>query len=162
MAATSAIKPSPAAKAYRNTGSYGTPTWTAMGLVKDVTLSLPWDMVEAGARETRSKLYCKARVDPGVQMTMRADDADAAFVAVADAAMSPTTLLDLMFLDAAITVEGARGMRAEWNISLSGQPQEIDGTAIYDTFDLKPGWSSNGYPKWVTMGAASAPTFTAF
>lgn len=158
MAATSAVKVSVNAKAYRNSGTYGSPTWAAMGLVKDVTPSMPWDMVEAGARETKAKLYAKARADLSVSMTMRADDADTAFNAVADAAVSQTTLLDIMFLDAPITAEGARGFRAHWNINLSGQPQEIDGS-IYDNFDCKPGWHADGFPKTVVMGAASVPTF---
>lgn len=160
MAATSAVKVGVNAKAYRNTGTYGSPTYTAMGLVRNVTFSMPWDMVEAGARETKAKLYAKARTDITVSFDMRADDADAGFNAVADAAVSQTTLVDIMFLDAPITVEGARGIRAEWNINLTGQPQEIDGS-IYDSFDAKPAWSSNGYPKTVVMGASSAPTFTA-
>lgn len=157
--AASAVKTGVGGKAYRNTASYVTPTWVAMNLVRSVTPSIPWDMVEAGSRETRAKLYAKARADLGVQFDMRADDADTAFNAVADAACSPTTLLDLMFLDAAITVEGARGFRAQWNINLTGQPQEIDGV-IYDQFEAKPGWTSDGYPKTVVMGASSTPTFT--
>lgn len=159
MAAASSVKVGVAGKAYRNAGTYGSPTWTVMGLVKDVTPSMPWDMVEAGARETRAKIYAKARADLGVSMVMRADDADTGFNAVADAAMSPTAVLDIMFLDAAITFEGARGFRAEWLINLTGQPQEIDGS-IYDSFDCKPAWTSNGYPSTVKMGATSAPTFT--
>ena len=159
MAAASAVKVGVAGVVYRNTGTYVTPTWGGMGLVKDVTPSMPWDMVEAGARETRAKLYAKARADLSVSMTMRADDADTAFNAIANASLSPTTLVDLMFLDAAISVEGARGFRAEWLINMTGQPQEIDGS-IYDSFDCKPGWSSSGYPKTVVMGASSAPTFT--
>lgn len=159
MSATSAVKPGVNGVAYRNTGTYNSPTWTAAKLFKDVTPSMPWDMVEAGARETKAKLYGKTRADLGVQGTMRADDADTAFNAIADAAMSQTTLLDMMFLDAPITTEGARGFRAEWNVNLTQQGQEIDGI-IYDTFEFKPGWSSNGYPKTVKMGASSTPTFT--
>lgn len=160
MAAASAVKPGAAARGYRNTGTYGSPTWTAVNLIKDVTFALPWDMVEAGARETRSKLYMKARVDPMITVVARADDADTGFNALADAACSPTSKPDMMFLDAAITVEGARGIRAQWNVSLTGQPQEIDGS-VYDTFELKPAWSSDGYPSTVVMGATSTPTFTA-
>ena len=160
MAATSAVKVGVRGVGYRNTGSYGSPTWTAMALIQNVTPSMPWDMVEAGSRETRAKLYVKTRADLGVQFTMRADDADTAFNAVADAALSPTTLLDLMFLDAPITTEGARGFRAHWNINLTGQPQEIDGS-IYDQFDAKPGLSSAGHPSTVVMGASSTPSFTA-
>lgn len=159
-AASTAAKVGVRAKAYRNTGTYGSPTWTAMGLVKDVTPSMPWDMVESGARETNAKLYAKARADLGVSMTMRADDADAAFNAVADTSMSQTAVLDILFLNAPITVEGCRGFRAEWLINMTGEPQEIDGS-IYDSFDCKPTWTSNGFPKTVVMGASSAPTFNA-
>ena len=159
MAATSAVKPGIGGRVYRNTATYGSPTWTAQQSVKDCTPSIPWDMQEAGSRETRAKLYAKTRADLGVQLVMRADDAATDFNAFADAAVSPTAVLDLLILDGLISVEGVRGFRAEWNVSLSGQPQEIDGV-IYDTFDLKPAWSSNGYPRTVVMGAASAPTFT--
>jgi hypothetical protein len=131
-----------------------------MALVRSVTPSMPWDMVEAGSRATRAKLYAKARADLGVRFEMRADDADAAFAAVADAACSPTTVLDILFLDGAITVEGVRGFRAEWLINLTGQPQEIDGS-IYDQFEAKPAWTANGYPSTVVMGASSTPTITA-
>lgn len=160
MAAVSAIKVGVRARAYRNTGSYGSPTWTAMNLIKDVTPSMPWDWVEAGARETNAKLYAKARADLGVSFTMRADDADTGYNAVADAACSQTTVMDILFLNAAITVEGCRGFRAEWLINLTSEGQEIDGS-IYDQFEAKPTWTSNGYPKTVVMGSGSTPSFTA-
>lgn len=160
MAAASEVKVGVRARAYRNTGTYGSPTWVAMGLVKDVTPSMPWDWVEAGARETNAKLYAKARADLGVQFTMRADDLDAAYNAVADAAASQTATIDIMFLNAAITKEGCRGFRTEWLINLTGEPQEIDGS-IYDQFEAKPTWTANGFPKTVVMGATSTPTFNA-
>jgi hypothetical protein len=159
-AASTAAKVGVRAKAYRNTGTYGSPTWAAMGLVKDATPSMPWDWVESGARETNAKLYAKARADLGVSFTMRADDADTAYNAIADAAMSQTAVVDILFLNAAITVEGCRGFRSEWLINLTGEPQEIDGS-IYDSFDAKPTWTSNGFPKTVVMGASSTPTLTA-
>jgi len=158
--ATSAVKPGVGGRLYRNTGNYGTPAWTAVNLVKDVTPGIPWDMVEAGSRETRAKLYAKTRADLGAQVVCRADDADAGFNALADAAVSPTSLPDILILDSAITTEGARGFRFHANVNLTSQPQEID-NVIYNTFDLKPGWSSEGVPKTVVMGASSTPTFTA-
>lgn len=158
--AAGAVKPGAAGRVYRNSGSYGSPTWVAVNLVKDATPSMPWDMVEAGARETRAKLYAKARADLSVQLVVRADDADTGFNALADAAVSPTTLLDLLVLDGLISVEGVRGFRAHWNVNLTGQPQDID-NVIYDTFELKPGWNSAGYPSTVIMGATSTPAFTA-
>ena len=59
-----------------------------------------------------------------------------------------------------ISVEGVHGFRAHFNVNLTGQPQEAD-RIIYDEFELKPGWSSDGDPSTVIMGASSTPAFTA-
>lgn len=161
MAATSAIKPGIAAGAYRNTGSYGTPTWTESTLIRDVQPAFSWDMVDASSRATRAKLYGKTQVDLAIQLVVRADDADTAYQAFVDASFSSTTSIDMMILDGDIATEGARGVRAHWLFSLSGQPQGA-GDIVYSTFDIKPTFSSDGVPKSVTMGASSAPTFTSF
>lgn len=158
--AASAVKPGIGGRVYRNTGSYGSPSWTAQNLVKDVTFTMPWDMVEAGARETRAKLFMKARTDITFSVVMRADDAAADYNAFSDAACSPTAVMDLLILDGLISVEGTRGVRAEFLANNDGQPQEADGS-IYTTFTLKPTWTSNGYPSTVEMGASSTPTLTA-
>lgn len=159
-AGTGGVKPGAGGRVYRNTGTYGSPTWTAQNFVKDCTPAMPWDMAEAGARETRAKLYGKTRADLGAQITMRADNLDAGYLAFIDAAFSPTTTLDLLILDGLISAEAVRGFRFHALVNLTGQPQEID-TNIYDSFDLKPGYSTEGFPSTVVMGAASAPTFTA-
>lgn len=159
--AAAGVKAGIAAKAYRNTGTYGSPTWTAADLVRDVQPAFPWDMVDASSRATRAKLYGKTQIDLAIQLVVRADDADTAYQAFVDAAFSPTTLIDMMILDGPVTAEGARGVRAHFNFSLSGQPQDA-GSIVYSTFDIKPGYSTDGVPKSVSMGAASAPTFTSF
>lgn len=160
MAATSANKPGIGGRRYRNTGTYGSPTWGAQNNDKDVTVSLPWDYVEAGSRATRAKLYMKARADMQAQVVARADDADAGSLAIYQAAFSPTAVLDCLILNGLISIEGVYGFRAEFLVSLTGEPQEADGS-IYDTFELKPTFTLNGVPSTVVMGAASAPTITA-
>lgn len=159
MAAASAMKPGIGGRRYRNTGTYGSPSWTAQLLDLDVTASMPWDYVEAGSRETRAKLYMKARADMSIQVKSRADDADAGALAILAAAMSPTSVLDCLVLNGLISVEGVSGFRAEFLVSLTGEPQEADGS-IYDTYELKPTWTLNGFPKTVVMGSGSTPTFT--
>jgi len=158
--ATSGVKTGIGGRAYRNTGTYGTPVWTAANIVRDATVTPPWDYGDASARFTRAKQYGKTQMDLGIQLVCRADDADAGYGAFVDAAVSPTTLLDMLILDGAITTEGCRGFRAHWLFSISGQPQAA-GDVIYSTFDLKPGVDPGGnVPQSVVMGAASAPTFT--
>lgn len=159
MAASSAVKRGIDAGAYRNTGTYGSPTWTEMTLVRDVQQAMPWDMGDASSRASRAKLYEKTQIDLAPQITMRADDADAAYVAMYAAAFSPTTKLDLMILDGDIATEGAMGLRAQWNINFTSQGQAA-GDIVYTNFDCKPAWTSDGVPKIVIMGASSAPAFT--
>lgn len=161
MAATAGVKVGANSRVYANTGTYGSPTWTSIGLLKDDQEATPWDMVEAGAKETKAKLFAKTRIDIAQTLIVRADDADTRYNALADAAESQTTVVDLLVLDGPITAEGARGYRAEFLVNKTGKPRDIDGV-IYVTFELKPAWTSNGYPKFVVMGASSAPTMTAF
>lgn len=159
--AASATKPGIACVAYRNTGTYGSPTWSAATNIRDVQPAFPWDLVDASSRATRAKLYGKTQIDVGFQAVVRADDADSAYGAFVDAAFSPTTVIDMMILDGPIATEGVRGIRAHFLFSLSGQPQGA-GDMVYSTFDLKPGFSTAGVPSSVVMGASSTPAFTAF
>jgi len=159
MAATAGVKTGIGAVLYYNTASFGTPTWAAIGLVKDVNPSLPWEKAEAGARYTRAKVFVKTRAEISIDATVRADNADAAYVLMKDASLSPTTTMDFLCLDGKITDEGAHGYRAECLLECTGAPQEIDG-AIYDTFHLIPAVTANGAPATVKMGAASTPTLT--
>jgi hypothetical protein len=160
MAAVSKVKAGIAAKAYVNTGSYGTPVWAAADCVADAQPAFPWDFGDASSRATRAKLYGKTQIDLSCQLVCRADDADATYQDFVDAAFDDETALDMLILDGAITDEGARGVRAHYLFSLSSQPQGR-GDLVYSTFDIKPSYSTEGAPKSVVMGAASAPTFTA-
>ena len=161
MAATSSVKPGIAAKVYRNTGTYGSPTWTAMNLARSVNDNSKWDTADASSREGRARLYAKTQVDLPHDIEMRADNADTGYVAMYAAWASATAVVDLLILDGPITDEGAMGIRAEFIVC--GRPQNQGaGDVIYTTFPLMPTWTSNGVPKSVVMGAASAPGFTSF
>lgn len=161
MAEASAVKVAILAAVYRNAGTYGTPTWTFIGLVRDVTPSMKWNRSDASARQTKAVLQAKTQMAISGQIVVRADDADAGYQALFDAAMATSaSALDLMILDGLITVEGAKGVRAHMNLDFV-QNQSI-GEVIYTTFDYDPAWHADGYPSKVEMGAASAATFTAF
>lgn len=161
MAAVAGVKVGIEGAVYRNTGTYGSPTWTEVTLVRDVDPKFPWDMGDASSRETRAKLYAKTMIDIAVSLTVRADDANTGYQALFDAAMSPTTVLDMLVLDGPLTAEGSMGVRSHFNASETGQSQGAS-DVIYTTFELKPGWSSEGYPSKIEVGSASALTATAF
>ena len=160
MAAATQIMPGIAAGCYKNSGSYGSPTWANQPLIRSVSPAFPWDFADAPSRATPIKIYGKVAVDLAIQVMMRADPADATYAAWVDAHWSRTAVLDLLILNALISVEGARGLRGEFLVSLSGEPQEIEGT-LFSTFDIKPTITPNGLPKSVVIGASSTPTFTA-
>lgn len=161
MSAASAIQPAIAAGVYRNTGSYGSPTWVEITLVRDVTPSEQWAYGDASVRASKAKLYGKTQIDLTGTITCRADPADAGYQALFDAAVGVSSAApDLMILDGDITTEGARGVRLHANLSKK-QNQAI-GEIVYTDFDYNPAWNSAGYPSSVVMGATSTPAFTAW
>lgn len=159
MAAVTALMPGCAAAVYRNTGTFGSPTWTAQILIKDVKRSGGWVFPEASSRETPIKLYSKALLDLPYQVVMRADPAAQEYGDWLARHFSRTNVFDLMILNGLITVEGAKGIRGEFLLSLTDEGHEIEGM-IYSTFELRPTLTANGYPTVVTMGASSTPAFT--
>ena len=166
MAAAFGIKIGPKCVAYRNTAvstPYASPTWTAINNVRDASVAIPWDLVEASIRDTRVKLYHPTQIDFAVSLTVRCDDADAGYQALLAAAQEGTTI-DMMILDGPVTTEGSAGVRSYFHVSLTGQPQGI-GDVLYATFDLKPGFGLDGSaapakPKYAVAGASSAMTYS--
>lgn len=162
MAATAGPKSGIDGAVYRNTGSYATPVWAEIDQIRDVTPGQGWDMGDASVRATRAKLYHKTQQDIAPQVVCRADDADAGYQALYDAAVHPTLTLDLLVLDGPLTREGSSGFRADFLVNASGGPTQGAGDVQYTTFDLRPGFAAAGqFPKIVDVGAASATTFTA-
>lgn len=161
MAETSAVQVGIAAAVYRNAGSYGSPTWTEITLIKSVTPNVKWTRSDASIRATKALLQAKTQVAITGSIECRADPADAGYQALFTAAMQDSTgAPDLLILDGDIATEGVKGIRAHMNLDFA-QNHSIDGV-IYTTFDYDPAWNSAGYPSFVEMGATSTPTITAF
>ena len=161
MGETSQVMPGIKAAVYRNTGTYGSPTWTLIGLVRNVTPSAKWKKSDASARQTRAELQEKTQIGITGQIEVRADPADADYQALFDAAMGDSTdAIDLMILNGLLAVEGAKGVRLHANLDFA-ENHAIDGV-IYTMFDYDPAWNADGYPSKVEVGATSTPTFTAY
>ena len=162
--ATPGVKLGIKAVMYRNTGTYGSPSWSAMNSIRDVTVTCPWDMVEAITRGSRTKLYAKTLMDLGFSAMVRKDDVSADAVALLAEAMDDT-VIDYLVLDGPITVAGSTGFRAHLLVNLSSEDQGA-GAVIYDSYEFKPGFASNDdgstlyTPKYVVIGESSAITAT--
>lgn len=161
MAETAAVMPGILGKVYRNAGTYGSPTWTAITLVRNVSTSAKWNRGDSSIRGTRAVLQEKTQVAVSGSIECRADPADAGYQALFDAAVgSSTAALDLLILNGPVSQEGAKGVRAHMNLDFE-EDHNVDGV-IYTRFAFDPAWHSAGYPSYVEMGAASSPTITAW
>ena len=167
MAAVNALMPGCAAGLYLNSATgnsaFNTPTWGEVTLVKDVDPTAAWDFAEARSRATPLKLFAKTGVDLTTKIVMRADPEDAdfqAFVGFAETRAGVNAVVDLLILDAKNTVPGAVGQRGPFLLSISEEPQEIDGM-IYYTFDAKPTMDTYGnVPEWAFVAGNGTLTYT--
>lgn len=151
MPATSEIMAGCAAGLYKNTGTYGTPVWVEITIVKDVKPAFPWDFAEALSRETPVKLYAKTQVDVPLQVVMRADPASVDYALWVEVAGERATYMDLLVLNTKIGVIGGCGVRGPYLLSLTEEPETINET-IYSTFDLKPTLDVAGHvPVWALV-----------
>ena len=97
------------AKLYRNTGTYGSPTWVEMTNVKDLTLNL-----EAGEADvtTRGNAGWRATLaalkDASIEFEMVWDTADAAFTAIKDAFFGGTSV-EFAVMDGDVATPARRG-----------------------------------------------------
>lgn len=162
-AAVDATKAGITCRVYRNTGTYGSPTWAAVNCIRDATPNFPWLMADSSDRQSRAALEDKTQMKISVQVVAKATNADAGYQSLWDASQSAGTngKLDLLILDDPLTVEGAMGVRAHFNVIFDSQTQGA-GDNVYTTFTLTPGFSPDGVPSKIEVGASSTLTATAF
>jgi hypothetical protein len=143
---------------YRSAGNFGTPTWTELTLVRDLTLNAADDTTDAPTRASRVKAMAKTLKDIAFDASMRASDTDAGYTAVYDAYLSASSNIDVMVLDGSSSSNGARGFRYEAIVHKAGQPQNI-ADAIYTDFGFAPdAFSSNNFQS--VLVTAGSPVHT--
>lgn len=145
------------AKAYRNTGSYGSPTWSEMTLISDLSVNPAWDEGSADARESRIKQVRKTMMGLEVSGKMKKRISDSNYQALMDALVSDT-VLDVLILDASKETVGARGWRFDAQVFSANEDQAM-GNVLYEEFVMKPSLDTNA-PKAVKVGAGPALTFS--
>ena len=137
------------AKLYRNSGSYGTPTWVEVGNVKDLTLNL-----EAGEADvtTRSNSGWRATVatlkDGSIEFEMVWDTTDPNFTAIQQAFFNNTSL-EFAVMDGAIATAGSQGLRATMSITNFSRSEALE-EAIMVSVTAKPTYAANA-PQWMTI-----------
>lgn len=137
------------AKAYHNTGTYGTPVWDEMPNVKDVTISGDTSEADLTTRGGGGWAQVAGVITSGqVEFTSIWDPADTDLDAILTA-WTGKTLIDMAFMDGAIATAGNQGLRAEMAVLNFTRNEPLEGALTVD-ITVKPGYSSNA-PTWMTV-----------
>ena len=133
------------AKLYRNTGTYGTPTWTEVTNVVDSSVG---DEMEAADVSTRGSGGFKEEeptlraVSLSFQMVNKAGNADLIALRTAYAGR---TSIDMVALDGPIATAGSNGVRAHYKVFSFARSENLREAQMIDV-SLRP------------CSAAEAPT----
>lgn len=133
------------AKVYRNTGTYATPVWVEVPVVKDVTLGMSKKETEVTVRG--SGFDAIRGTTKGLSFTFQLQDkvSDAA-IAAFNSAYFNDTLTDLWFLSGASDDVLAEGPRAECEVLNFSRNEQLAETLVYDV-TVKPASIVND-PTW--------------
>jgi hypothetical protein len=97
-------------KVYRNTATYGSPTWALVNPTIEVTVNLENSTFDASNRDSNYRLQLPALTDISVDFRFHKDKDDADFLALETAAQTRANL-DLLILDGLQTVATSDGWR---------------------------------------------------
>lgn len=134
---------------YRNTGTYGAPTWVAIDIVKDVTLGLQageWDGSRRGSGGWKQSAPTMKSADIGLDIVFK--PGDAGYIALR-AAFVGSSLIDLAVMDGPIATPGSEGLRAEMAVLGFDRDEKLE-EGLMIKCKLKPGVSSN-QPVWMVI-----------
>lgn len=145
------------AKAYRNSGSYGSPTWLEMTLISDLSVNPSWEEADASARESRIKQTVKTLMALEISGKMKKKLGDDNYDALMNAMLSDDTL-DLLILDGDRETEDVRGWRADFQVFSANEDQSMT-NVLFEEFTLKPSITENP-PKAVLVNSGGSLTFS--
>jgi len=135
-------KPGKDAYAYTNSGTYGSPTWTAQDNIKDCALGDATELYKASLRSKRPfNVYVPTMRDLNPKFKIAWMPADELCVALL-AAVTNGTAIDMIFLDGPIATNGSQGPRADWVVEGFPRTENLaEGMEI--EISLKPGLTAN-------------------
>lgn len=136
-------------KLYRNTGTFGSPTWDLVPNVRDMETAQAMSKTEVSIRGNRAKLYAPGQLDYGLNWQMVYDPADADLTALRTAFFTGATV-DLMDMDGLIATSGTLGTRSVSHLFGLGNSKPLDGAAVFDV-ETAPAYDlTNGGVYYVT------------
>jgi hypothetical protein len=140
------------AKLYRNTGTYGSPSWNEIGNVKDVTLNLESAEADVTVRANNGwRATVPTLKDASVEFEMVWDTADEDFQAIRDAYLNNATL-EVLALDGPVSGAGStgnQGLRAACTVTGFSRSEPLE-EALSVSVTVKPAYSVNP-PTWFVV-----------
>lgn len=138
--------------AYRNTGTWASPTWVAMSSVQDLTGSAGRNKVEAVSRGSKRKKYMGGLIDEGVGFKMLRDKSDTTQAALKAAFLAqPPTVIGFAFADGPIATTGTIYTKIDMIVTkFSDLEEPLEGAATVDV-ELSPAAQSANEPTEVTV-----------
>jgi predicted secreted protein len=131
-------------------GIGGTPAWTEVPIIRDVTLSHSKGEADVSVRGAGGwKRVVGAMKEATIEFEMVWDTEDAAFQAIKDAYFDDT-LLGLAVMDGDVAAAGSEGLWADCAILKFDRKEPLDG-AVTVGVKAKPTYSANP-PTWKVIG----------
>lgn len=137
------------AKLYRNTGTYESPVWDEITLVKDLTLNMTKSAVDITTRASGGFVEnIDGLIDATVDFSLLWDTADADFTAIQTAFLAKTSI-EFLVLDGGSDVVGAQGLRATMMVEGFTRNETL-GEALMVDVTIRPTRAANA-PAWYTV-----------
>jgi hypothetical protein len=142
-----------------NSGSFNSPSLTAMTAVSDLSMTGSWDKAEASTRFTRAKTYLKAMVDWSITGKLRSSPTgDANYQTFVTDFLGPDVTVNVVVLNGGAALNGAWGFMFDAQIFKMGGDQGL-GVVEFDDIELAP--AATGNPGQYAQVASGALVYTA-
>ena len=136
-------------KAYRNTGTYGSPTWNEIPNIRDLTIPMEKTKADVSSRASKYRMSRGTLRDINISFSMVWDTADADFTALRDAWLNDTSI-DMVFLDGSSATVGSQGPRAYFEVTKFERTENLEETAMVNV-EICPTHNLTNPPTWYTV-----------
>jgi len=148
------VKTGNEAKAYHNTGTYGTPVWDEIANIRDLTLAVEKNKIDASTRGSTWRKNKFGLKDASVDFQMIFDEDDADFEVVRDAffAAPANAAVEFAIMSEDITTVGSEGLRALFEVASFTKNEPLEDIQTVDV-SIAPVPSTDADPEWLEIAA---------
>jgi hypothetical protein len=135
-------------KLYRNTATFGSPSWDEVTIIREVKVMNKRDKSEATTRGDAVRTYGVGRSDLSITFKLKDDNTHADYVAIRDAFLDASDL-DLWAMDGTLGAAGtAEGPRGDWKVVGFDRNEDDEGVVFFDIECVPSADSSNAFEPW--------------